>query len=126
MRTNRTALFATLLMSAALLVSSPARAASDKGTFGFSVSVESESLSLDPTLKTVTVTKVRADSPAALAGIAVDDHIVEAEGHVVAGAKARQLQPLMTRKVGDTLHLKLARPDGKEYGVTLVAVARKR
>ncbi len=42
----------------------------------------------------------------------------------IAGAKVTDLQPHLQKRVGESLHLRLQRPDGKEYEVTLVAIAQ--
>jgi C-terminal processing protease CtpA/Prc len=102
----------------------PARADEPKGTFGLTVAVDADGFFLNPTVKSVTVQKVEPKSPAANAGIAAGDQIVEAEGRTVAGAKARELEPMMSKKPGQALHLLLKRPKGESYKVTLIAVAK--
>ena len=102
----------------------PARADEPKGTFGLTVSVDADGFFLNPTLKSVTIQKVEPKSPAANAGIAAGDQIVEAEGRTVAGTRARELQPIMSKQPGQALHLLLKRPKGESYKVTLIAVVR--
>lgn len=114
--------FAVLLLLGPRLT--PAQAGEAKGFFGLTVTVDGEGFFLNPTLKTVTVQKVEPKSPAANAGIVAGDQIVEAEGRTVAGTKARELQPMMSKKPGQALHLLLKRPKGEAYKVTLIAVAR--
>jgi C-terminal processing protease CtpA/Prc len=104
----------------------PAWAAEPKGTFGLTVDVDADGFFLNPTLKSVTVQKVEPKSPAANAGIAAGDQIVEAEGRAVAGAKARELQPILSKQPGQTIHLLLKRLKGETYKVTMTAVARPR
>jgi C-terminal processing protease CtpA/Prc len=109
-----------------LLVStlSPAHAEDGKGFFGLAVSIDGEGFFLNPTLRTITIQKVEPKSPAANAGIAPGDQIIEAEGRVIAGTKARELEPIMTKKVGQALHLLLKRPKGELYKVILIAIAK--
>ena len=108
----------------ALAMAPGCHAEEDSGALGFSIEVDGEGFFLNPTLRSVTIVAVASPSPAASAGIAPKDQIVEAEGHAIVGAKARDLEPLIKRKVGQSVHLKLKRPSGEEYAVTLVAVAR--
>lgn len=117
----RIALTGVLALSSPL--SSPLLADEVRGTLGLAVEVDTEGFILDPTLKAVTVGSVVPSSPAARAGIAAKDLIVTADGHVVTGAKARDLQPLMKKNVGESLRLHLRRPNGEEYDATLVAAA---
>lgn len=101
-----------------------AHAADNPGTLGFTAEVDADGF-LDPVLKTVSIGEVTAGMPAAAAGISVGHTIVEVEGRKVAGAKAKELQPLMRKQVGEAIQLKLKRPDGSIYSVTLIAAARK-
>lgn len=103
---------------------SPAHAEDAKGFFGLGVSIDGEGFFLNPTLRTVTVEKVEPKSPAANAGIAPGDQIIEVEGRVIAGTKARELEPIMNKKVGQALHLLLKRPKGESYKATLIAIAK--
>ena len=120
----RSSLLAVVGVAWLLFDALPASAAEERGTFGFAIEVEGEGFFLNPTLKSVTVVSVVAGSRAANAGVAPSDRIIEADGHVVAGAKARDLEPLLKRSVGETLKLKLRRPTGEKYLVALVAAAR--
>lgn len=101
-----------------------AHAEEAEGFFGLSVDIDGQGFILNPTLKTVTIKEVKPNSPAANAGIAVGDQIVEAEGRPIAGTKAKELKPLFSKKVGQPLHLLLKRSKGESYKVTLIAVAR--
>jgi C-terminal processing protease CtpA/Prc len=95
----------------------------EKGFFGFAIEVDGSGL-LNPTVRSARITKIVPASPAGRAGIATGDELISVEGHAVAGAKARELQPIMQKQVGQSLHLRLKRPTGTEYGVTLVAIAK--
>ncbi|CAN5809411.1 hypothetical protein BH11PSE12_BH11PSE12_21450 [soil metagenome] len=96
----------------------------ERGSLGFSVNVDGEGFFLNPTLKSVTIVSVTKGAPAANASIAAGDMITEAEGRVIAGSKGRELESLMKVSVGQSLHLKLKRPNGEEYSAVLVAVPR--
>jgi C-terminal processing protease CtpA/Prc len=112
---------AALLLLALTLA--PARADDAKGFFGLEVAVDGEGFFLNPTLRTITIQKVVPKSPAAQAGIAAGDQIIEVEGRTVAGTKGRALEPLMRKKVGEALHL-LKRPNGGSFKAILIAVAK--
>jgi C-terminal processing protease CtpA/Prc len=116
-----------LLAVAALLafpIASQAQAEPIPGTFGFAIDVDGEGSFLNPTLKTVTIKSVVPGRPAATAGIKPGDQIVEVAGRPVLGSKARELQPLMKKNVGETLALRLRKPSGDLYLVSLVAAPR--
>ncbi len=88
-----------------------------------SVKVDGAGFFLNPTVKSATIAKVVAGSPAAGKGVAVGDQIMEVEGRTVAGRKAKELEPFLQKAVGETLHLRLQRKDGTLYGADLVAAA---
>ena len=79
----------------------------------------------NPTLKSVLIQSVQRDLPAALAGITAGDTVLEVDGTKVAGAKAQALADRMKKKPGESVTLRLSRPDGQTYVVRLVAVAKK-
>ena len=118
-------LFVGIFISLTLaLAVKPATGEEERGVLGFSIEIDGDGFFLNPTLKSVTVVSVAASSPAANAGIAPKDRIVEADGHAVVGAKGKDLEPLLKKAPGQSLRLKLRRPTGEEYAVTLVAVPR--
>lgn len=102
----------------------PGLAEAPPGTVGFVVTIDVDGV-VDPVLRTVTIQAVQPGLPAAMAGVATGDTITEIEGRQVAGAKARALEPLMRKRVGETLSLKLRRSGGDTYVVSLTAVARR-
>ena len=102
-----------------------AHAEGQAGVFGFGVSIDGEGFFLNPTLKTVTIKNLPPGLPAALAGIAAGDQLVEVEGRAVAGEKAKELEPLLKKDAGQTLTLRLKRQSGEFYSVTMVAVRKK-
>ena len=114
---------AALILAALFLLSAVALGA-EKGWFGLGVSVNVDGLSLNPTLRTITVQKVFASSPAALAGMVPGDTLVEVEGIVVAGAKADVIKAAMQKFVGQTLHLKVGRSTADVREVSIVAVPK--
>jgi C-terminal processing protease CtpA/Prc len=113
-------LFAALL---SLTIASGATAAPEKGYFGFKIEAETSGFMLNPTVKRVAIKSVIPDSPAA-GRIAVGDEIIEAEGHAVPGGKALQLKPMLQKSPGETVHLKMKRPNGESYSVEITAVKR--
>ena len=96
--------------------------AGEKGWFGFQVKVHGDGFFLNPTLRAVVVESITPNSPAAQKSIAVGDEIVQVEDTPIAGRKANELKPLMQKQVGESLHLKIKRPKGETYSVTLVAI----
>jgi C-terminal processing protease CtpA/Prc len=95
--------------------------AGEKGWFGFGVAVELEGFILNPTLKAVKLDTVEPKSPAAEKGLAVGDEVLQVEGTDVPGSKALKLKALMQKEIGQTLRMKLKRPNGESYSVTLTA-----
>ena len=95
-----------------------------RGTFGFVAKVDADGI-FNPTLKSVFVQSVQPGMPAAIAGVAAGDSIVEVEGIKVAGASASTMAERMKKKPGETLILRLLRANGETYLVTLTAVAAK-
>ena len=116
---------ASILVSISLAFATAAAIGNeDRGFLGFAVEVDGQGFFLNPTLKSATISSVAEPSPAASAGIAPKDKIIEVEGHVVAGAKGNDIAPLLKKAPGQSIRLKLKRPSGEEYEVTLVAVAK--
>jgi C-terminal processing protease CtpA/Prc len=109
---------------AGLLLSSTAYAADEtgkeKGSLGFAVKVAVAGL-FDHTLKSVVVQAVDPGLPAAAAGLAPGDTVLEVEGKPVPGSKAGDMAALVKRKVGESVTLKLQRANGEVYAATLVA-----
>lgn len=97
--------------------------AAEKGWFGFRLGVKGEGM-FNPTVKSVTVQSVEPGTPAAEHKIAAGDEIVEVGGVSVPGRKANELKPLMEKKAGEVVHLRLKRANGEIYPVTMTAVKR--
>ena len=72
------------LLAAVLGFALPA-AAADRGWFGLSVNIEADGESDNARVHTVTIVKVTPDSPAAQAGLASGDIILEADGTPLPG-----------------------------------------
>ena len=97
--------------------------AAEKGWFGFRLGVKAGGM-INPTVKSVTVQSVQRGTPAAEQPISVGDEIVEVEGVSVPGRKANELKPLIEKKVGELVRLRLKRSNGEIYSVTMTAVKR--
>lgn len=95
--------------------------AAERGYFGLATSVDGDGFFLNPTLRTVKVEKVVANSPAAKAGIVPGDYIVEVEGKPVAGTKANDLKPYMQREVGQSTRIAVKKATGEIVKIVLVA-----
>jgi S1-C subfamily serine protease len=113
-----------LLLAICFFAVSSWAVAADKGTFGFSISVDVEGFSFNPVLKTVEIDEVKAGSPAELAGLVKGDQFIEIEGHVVAGAKAFDLKPYLSRNAGETVNFKVRKASGEIVAVALTAVKK--
>ena len=98
--------------------------AAGRGVFGFSMAIDSEGFFLNPTLRSIRITKVAAASPAEQAGLKVGDEVIEVAGRAVAGAKGREIQALAEKDVGQSLLLKVKRAGGEVAALTLVAVEK--
>ena len=106
-----------------LLLTASAVADDSKGWFGFVANVDVDGM-LSPTVQSIKIDSVVAGSPAANQKLAAGDEMIEAEGLVVAGCKARDLQARMDKRVGETLHLKLKHANGEIYSTNLVAAMK--
>ena len=107
-----------------LMLTLQADAGAGKGWFGLVVDVDGSGFSFNPVLRSVTISKVIAGSPAATQGLASGDQVTEVEGLVVAGRRAKEVELVMQKSVGETLHLRLKRPNGEVYSAVLVAAAK--
>lgn len=96
-----------------LVFACPSDAASPK--LGFAVSVEGEGFFLNPLVTKILVTEVKKASLAEAAGMRAGDKIIRIEGQSVIGRRARELQPLMNFKPGETRTLRLQHADGTEF-----------
>lgn len=112
-----------LVLSLAALMGSVAMAA-DRGYFGFAVTVDMDSIALNPTLRTIKVDEVQAGSPAAKAGVIAGDLITEVQGLVVAGAKGDDVKAAMQKLVGETLRLKIKHANSDPVEVLMTAALR--
>lgn len=118
-----TRLFLTVLIAAVCCSPLPLHAA-DKGWFGFALAIDAEGLSLNPTLRSITIHKISPNSPAAKAGLAAGDKIIAMEGIVVAGTPANTLKAATQKSVGQTLRLKFQRGTDAPRDISLVAAAK--
>jgi C-terminal processing protease CtpA/Prc len=119
--TQRSAAFTATVLGALVLLGSgaPVRAA-DPGWFGLAVSADVEEHSPGPTLRSLSVRETAPGSPAARAGLAAGDVILEIQGVEVAGMTTDALKAAMQRSVGETLHLKIRHgaTDTREVAMT--------
>ena len=97
--------------------------AAEKGWFGFVLGVKGSGL-FNPTVHSVVVQSITPGTPAAAQNIAPGDEIVEVGGVSVPGRKANELRPLIEKKAGEVVHLRLKRSNGENYSVTMTAVKR--
>jgi C-terminal processing protease CtpA/Prc len=109
-----------LAFVAAIIASAPAFAGAP-GYLGFSVSIDGGGFFLNPTVKTIRIAHVVPGSPAAKAGIASGDLLVEVEKLQIAGAKANDLKPYLQRDVGQPLNIVIQKPHGILVPAVLIA-----
>jgi C-terminal processing protease CtpA/Prc len=114
----------SVLLAIPLLMLATGAWSADKGYFGISVAVDGEGFFLNPTLKSIKIEKVVPNSPAAKAGVAPGDVLLEIEGHQVAGTKADVLKPFMQREVGQSTRLLVKKSTGEVVSLVLVAVPK--
>ena len=119
-----TRIFMNVLLAAAVCLSPLPLNAAEKGWFGFALLIDAEGISLSPTLRSIKIEKVFPNSPAAKAGLAPGDDILEMEGIVVAGAKANALKAATQKAVGEPLRLKFKRGADAPREISLVAAAK--
>jgi C-terminal processing protease CtpA/Prc len=94
------------------------------GWFGMSLNVDAGGFVLSPIVNRATVLEVAANSPAAVGGIRPGDEVLEIGGLTVAGGKAKALQAVLAKAIGESLTLRLKRQSGEMYTAVLIA-ARK-
>jgi PDZ domain len=112
------------VLAIAVLFCAPAWAEGEKGWFGFAVSADTEGFSLNPVLRSVKIEKIVPLSPAAMAGLAAGDDVLEVDGIVVAGTKADVLLGRMQKTVGETLILSIKNERAEAHKVRLTAVPK--
>jgi S1-C subfamily serine protease len=112
---------ALLALALALTGALPA-AAAERGWFGIGVNIDADGDAASRVVRTVTIESVAPQSPAARAGLAAGDVILEADNLPLAGLKMSELREAMAKAVGETLHLKVRRADTARV-VSLTAVA---
>lgn len=98
--------------------------AADPGYLGFAVTVDIESSSLNPTLRTLRIDQVTPGSPAAKAGLVAGDLILEVQGIVVAGAQGDTVKAAMQKSVGETLSLRIKHGSAGPVEALITAAAR--
>jgi S1-C subfamily serine protease len=117
-------IFTTLLCVNAAL-------ADEKGFFGFALRTDFDGSFWNPILSVGSISVVAPESAAAKGGVTVGDVLLELEGIPVPGAKGDDLKKLKEAlkkdaSIGDQLRMKLRRPGGEVYSVTLVAEPRRK
>jgi len=116
-------IFSSVLM-AAMCLSPVLLHAAERGWFGFALSIDAEGISLNPKLRSIKIEKVFPDSPAAMAGLAPGDSIIEIGGIVVAGAQANALKAATQKSVGEKLRLKFQRGADAPREISLIAAVK--
>ena len=116
--------FAVTVVFVLWLIVSSCLAGESGGWFGFTINVDASIFSLNPVLRSATVAKVVAGSPAARGGVIVGDQIIQVEGVAIVGRRAKEIKPLMQKAAGETLHLQMKHLNGNIYSTSLVAQAK--
>jgi len=117
-------ILAVLLAAAALSVAPTSLHAAEKGWFGFALNIDAEGLSLNPRLRSIKIEKIFPASPAATAGLASGDMILEIEGITVEGAKADTLKAAIQKSVRETLRLKIKHGADAPHDISLIAAPK--
>ena len=115
---------AVLLAAAALSMAPLSLHAAEKGWFGFALNIDAEGFSLNPKLRSIKIDKIFPASPAAKAGLASGDMILEIEGIAVEGAKADTLKAAIQKSVGETLRLKIKHGADASHDISLIAAPK--
>jgi len=98
--------------------------AAEPGWFGMALKVDAGGSWINPVVESASVASVAPASPAAAQHLAAGDTLVEVEGMTVAQADGGELKRRMHKAVGETLHLRLKRPNGELYAADLVAAPK--
>ena len=98
--------------------------AGERGYFGFTPEIDAEGVFWNPTLRAVTIAKVSPKSPADAAGIKQGDAVLEVANKAIVGAKGKEIQALMEKDIGESVHMKLKHANGEVVEVTMVAAAK--
>lgn len=113
---------ACALTVAALLASAPC--AAEPGFLGIGISIDGEGFVANRVVKAVRVERVVPYSPAARAGIRIDDEIVEVDGQTIRGKRVSELRPMLDRQEGHVLRLVVKRTGGQLVNVQAVLASR--
>jgi S1-C subfamily serine protease len=113
-----------LFVSALLVLCNASAVAAEKAWYGFHIDPKTEGFPLNPVVRSVMIDKIKAGSPADAQKMRVGDEIIEAEGRVVPGTRALQLINLLNKKPGERLRLRLRRPSGERYDVTIIGIKK--
>ena len=97
--------------------------AAERGYCGFALTVDVDGI-FNPTLRSIKIDQVTPGSPAAKAGLAAGDLVVEVQGLVVAGAKGDDLKAAMQKSVGETLRLKIKHANADLVEVSMTAAPK--
>jgi C-terminal processing protease CtpA/Prc len=117
--------FLAVLLAAATLSMAPTSLhAAEKGWFGFALNIDAEGVSLNPKLRSIKIERIVSASPAANAGLASGDMILEIEGITVEGAKADTLKAAIQKSAGETLRLKIKHGADAPHDISLIAAPK--
>jgi len=111
----------SLIISAILFTSFVSYSAEESGWFGFGVDIDGKGRPWNPVLESVVINKIEPLSPAAGTRMKVGDKLLEIEGNVLIGERAKTLSPHMKKAPGEALNLVLEDLDGNAYESTLIA-----
>jgi C-terminal processing protease CtpA/Prc len=94
------------------------------GWFGMTLNVDAGGNLLRPTVNSAKILNVASNSPAAVAGVSASDEVLEIEGLTIAGGKAKELQAVLAKSVGESLRMRLRHSDGETCTVIMTAVQK--
>ncbi|HEY0370214.1 MAG TPA: PDZ domain-containing protein [Chthoniobacterales bacterium] len=116
---KRSAAFAAVLLAFVATAG-----AAERAWYGFHIHAQTTGFPLNPIIRSITIDKVKPNSPADAQEIRVGDEIIEADGQSVPGTRALQLIGILNKKPGDTLRLVLRRASGDTYPVVIVGIKK--
>jgi C-terminal processing protease CtpA/Prc len=115
-----TRLLFTFLCSALIALAPSGSFASEPGFLGISIHIEGEGFVANRMVKSVTVNRVVANSPAARAGLQFDDELIEVDGKRLRGSRISELRPLLDRQAGSSITLLVKKKSGQTQSYRVV------
>jgi C-terminal processing protease CtpA/Prc len=114
----------TCSLALALSISFGATATDEKGWLGLTFTVDTGGTADSPIVELIKIESVTPGSPAAKAGLAVDDIVTAVQGIAIPGAKMQELQAATKISVGQIVKLNIKHGEGQPHDISLISVAK--